>query len=98
MHASIWKFTGDSDDLARRYDALLNEMPTAEFIAHLCLLAHDGIVIVDTCPTREAFQAFTTGDQFRSALRRHGLPDPTELHDYPVHVAFVNGVMPAIHS
>ena len=65
---------------------------------HLCLRTPNGIVIVDTCPTREAFQAFTTGDQFRSALRRHGLPDPTELHDYPVHVAFVNGVMPAIHS
>lgn len=71
-------------------------MPTAEFAAHLCLRAPDGIVIVDTCPTREAFEAFATGEEFRSALRRHGLPDPTELHDYPVHVAFVNGTMPVM--
>ena len=77
MHASTWKFTGNTDDLARRYDALLDEMPTTEFIAHLCLRAPDGIVIVDTCPTREAFEAFATGEGFRSALRRHGLPDPT---------------------
>ena len=97
MHASIWKFTGDTDDLTRRYDALVEEMPTTEFTAHLCLRTPDGIMIVDTCPTVEVFQAFATGDQFRSALRRHGLPDP-ELHDYPVHAAFVNGAAAAIHS
>jgi heme-degrading monooxygenase HmoA len=89
MHASIWKFTGDPDDLTRRYDALAEELPTTGFIAHLCLRAPDGIVIVDTCPSREAFEAFATGDAFRSARRRHGLPDPTALDDYPVHAAFV---------
>lgn len=97
MHASIWKFTGDTSDLTVRYDALAAEMPTTEFIAHLCLRAPDGIMIVDTCPNREAFEVFATGDQFRSALRRHGLPDPTELHDYPVHAAFINGAAPATH-
>lgn len=61
------------------------------YIAHVCLRADDGIVIVDTCPTREAFEAFLTGDEFRSALRRHGLPEPSELHDYPVHALFVDG-------
>jgi hypothetical protein len=97
MHASIWKFTGDTEDLAHRYDALLNEMPTTQFTAHLCLRAPDGILIVDTCPSREAFQAFTTSDEFRSALRRHGLPGP-ELHDYPVHLAFINGATPIVDS
>jgi hypothetical protein len=96
MHASIWRFTGDTEDLTRRYDALLDELPTAEFSAHLCLRAPDGILIVDTCPTRAAFQAFATSDEFRSALRRHGLPDPTELHDYPVHGAFINGATPIV--
>jgi hypothetical protein len=98
MHAAIWKYTGDTDDLTRRYDALIEEMPTADFIAHLCLRAPDGIVIVDTCPSREAFQAFATSDQFRSALSRHGLPEPSELHDYPVHLAFINGAMPIVRS
>lgn len=92
MHASIWKFTGDADDLTRRYDALLEEFPTSQFIAQLCLRAPDGIVIVDTCPSREAYEAFATGDGFRDARRRHGLPDPAEVHDYPVHAAFVAGV------
>ena len=88
MHASIWKFTGDPDDLARRYDALIEEFPTNGFIAHLCLRAPDGLVIVDVCPTEEAYRAFSTGPGFRAARRQHGIPDPTELHDYPVHAAF----------
>jgi hypothetical protein len=98
MHASIWKFTGDPDELAPRYDALAAEMPTADFIAHLCLIAPDGILIFDTCPTRAAFEAFATSEGCRSALRRHDLPEPTELRDYPVHVAFVNGAPPAVRT
>ena len=75
MHASIWKFTGDAAELAHSYDALAAEMPTAEFIAHLCLLTPDGILIVDTCPTQEAFEAFAGSGEFRSAL-----PGPTRTH------------------
>ena len=96
MHVSIWKFTGDPDELTRGYDALAAEMPTDQFIANLCLRAPDGIIIVDTCPTREAFEAFSTSDEFRVARKRHGLPDPSELHDYPVHAAFLNGAPAAV--
>jgi hypothetical protein len=91
MHVSIWKFTGDPDELTRGYDALAEEMPTDQFIVNLCLRAPDGIVLVDTCPTREDFEAFSTSEEFRAARMRHGMPDPTELHDYPVHAAFING-------
>lgn len=98
MHASIWKFTGDPDDLAQRYDALIAELPTNEFIAHLCLRAPDGLVVFDVCPTEAAFEAFSTGPDFREARRRHGIPDPTELHDYPVHDAFVDGARPALRA
>jgi hypothetical protein len=87
MHASIWKFTGDPDRLVRGYDALSAEMPTSQYIAQLCLIAPDGIVVVDTCPSREAFEAFSKSDGFRSALERHGLPQP-EIRDYPLHAAF----------
>ena len=95
MHESIWKFTGDTDELTRSYDQMVAEFPAAEFIAHLCLRAPDGIVIVDTCPSREAFEAFSSGDAFRDARRRHGLPDPVEMRDYPVHAAFVGGPVAA---
>jgi hypothetical protein len=94
MHASIWKFNGDPDELARRYDALTAELPTDQFIAHLCLKAPDGLVLVDTCPTREAFEAFATGEAFHDALRRHDMPDPAEVRDYPVHVAFIGSTTP----
>jgi hypothetical protein len=91
MHASIWKFTGDPDDLLARHDAMLAEAPTDEFIAYLCLRAPDGIVCVDTCPSREAFEAFASSDWFRELRHRHGLGDPTEVSDYPVHAAIIVG-------
>jgi hypothetical protein len=90
MHASIWKFAGDPDDLQRRYDAMLAEIPTANMRLHLCLRALDGIIVIDTCPSRDAYKAFAAGP-FPALRRRHGLPDPVALEDHPVHRAFVDG-------
>jgi hypothetical protein len=95
MHASIWRFAGDPDWLVRRYDAMIAELPRANMRLHLCLRATDGIVLVDTCPSREVFEAFSTGDEFRGLRERHGLPDPEQLEDFPVHAAFVDGVQRA---
>lgn len=89
MHASIWRFAGDPDDLLRRYDALIADLPGAAL--QLCLRAPDGIVIVDTCPSREFFEQFVAGEAFRALRARYGLPDPERLEDFPVHVAFVDG-------
>jgi hypothetical protein len=90
MHASISRFTGDADELLRRYDAMVAEIPAAAMAAHLCLRTPDGILVVDTCPSREAFERFAATDY--PALRaRHGLPDPVALDDYPVHTAFAAG-------
>jgi len=91
MHASIWKFTGEPDDLARRYDAMAAEIPAANMRLHLCLRAEDGIVIVDTCPSREVFESFSTGPEFQALRARHGLPEPVQVQDFPVHAAFVEG-------
>ena len=90
MHASIWKFSGDPDDLLRRYDAMLAEIPTANMRLHLCLQAPDGIVMVDTCPSRDVYESFATGP-FPALRQRHGLPDPVALEDHPVHRAFIDG-------
>ncbi len=46
---------------------------------------------MDTCPSREVFEQFATGDAFRALRARHGLPDPEALEDFPVHAAFVDG-------
>src|SRR3954463_12990103 len=91
MHASIWKFAGDSDALARSYDAMVAKIPSDRMSLHLCLRATDGILLVDTCPSREDFDAFAGGEDFRALRARHGLPDPEQLEDFPVHAAFVGG-------
>ena len=74
MHASIWKFTGDPDDLLGRYDALVAEIAPDNMRLHLCLRAPEGIVLVDACPSKEVFDQFTAA--FRSLRERHGLPEP----------------------
>ena len=93
MHASIWKLAGDPDELSRRYDAMIAEIPRANMRLHLCLRAADGIVLVDTCPSREVFEAFVAGELFRTLRERHGLPAPERLDDFPVHAAFVDGAL-----
>jgi hypothetical protein len=89
MHASIWHIHGDPDELIARYDAMLAEVPQGNLIIHLCLRGDDGIVIVDTCPTRDAYEEFRRSDWFTGLLARHGL-DPV-MEDHPVHVAFARG-------
>jgi hypothetical protein len=98
MHASIWRFAGDPDELVRRYDAMIAEIPPANMRLQLCLRAPDGIVLVDTCPSREVFEAFSASDEFRSLRERHGLPDPDRLEDFPVHAAFVDGGQRAVEA
>jgi hypothetical protein len=99
MHASLWWFAGDPDQLSRAYDALLAEIPSASMRLHLCLRAPNGIVLVDTCPSAESFKAFSSGP-FPALRARHGLPDPERVENFSVHAAFVEGrrtVEEAVH-
>jgi hypothetical protein len=91
MHSAIWRFGGDPDDLLRRYDAMAAEVPAAAMRLHLCLRAEDGIVLVDTCPSKEVFEAFASGSDWRELRERHGLPEPERVEDFPVHRALVEG-------
>jgi hypothetical protein len=91
MHASIWRMAGDPDDLVRRYDALLAEFSPERIDLQLCLHAPDGLLIIDTCPSEEAFRAFVASPDFAAMLERHGLPQPSNLEDHPVHTAIVGG-------
>lgn len=91
MHASLWSFAGDPDELARRYDAMVAEIPAASMRLHLCLRTGDGLLLVDTCPSPEAFAAFAADPGFRALRARHGLPEPMRVEDHAVHAAFVDG-------
>lgn len=90
MHASTWRFTGDPDELAARYDALVADVPRSNLQLHACLRAPDGLLVVDTCPSEQTFREFFAGEGFRALRERHGMPEP-ELTDYPVHRAFAGG-------
>ena len=89
MHASIWTFRGDPEQLLDAYDGLIAEiLPVVRL--HLCLRTPDGILLVDTCPDRDAFERFVASDDFRALRERHGLPDPERVDDFPVHAAIVD--------
>jgi hypothetical protein len=82
MYASIWKFEGDPDQLAAAYEAFRADLPAAG--PQLALRAPDGLVVVDTCPSRAAFVAFTSDPLVHARLLHHGLGFPAELDGYPV--------------
>jgi hypothetical protein len=60
--------------------------------ASIWRFAGDPDVLVDTCPSAEVFRAFVAGEAFAGLRARHGLPEPAELADHPVHRAFVDAV------
>lgn len=91
MHASIWKFSGDPDDLIASYESMLAEIPAGNVELQLCLRVPDGILLVDTCPTREVFEAFAASPEFAALRARHGMPDPESVEDHPVAAAVVDG-------
>jgi hypothetical protein len=90
MHASIWRFRGDPDELLRACEAMLADVPASSLTLHLWLRASDGILVVDTCPSREVFEGFAAGP-FPELRARYGLPDPERVDDYPVAAAFAAG-------
>jgi hypothetical protein len=90
MHASISRFSGDPEELLPRYRAMLDEVPAASLIAHLCLRAPDGLVVVDTCPSREDYERFAA-TAYPALRARHGMPEPAVVEDLPVEVAFAAG-------
>lgn len=89
-HAATWFFRGDPAELCARYDAVVRDLGADQLLVHLCLEAPDGMLIVDTCPTREAFERFRSDPEFARMLARHGMPAP-EIYDYPVHAVYWPG-------
>ena len=89
MHASIWRFTGDPETLLAGYDGLAAEIPADALLVHLVLRTPDGMIVVDTCPTEEAWLGFSTSPDFAAMRGRHGLPDPV-IEAHPVHRVVAN--------
>ena len=91
MHCSIWTYVGDPDDLVARYEAMIAEVPTGNMRFHACARTPDGIVIFDTCPSKEVFDAFYASPEVQALFERHGLGEPVERVDFPVVRAYAGG-------
>lgn len=89
MHCSIWRFTGDPDELERRYLALVSEVPASNNVLHVGVKTPDGLLFLDTCPSREVFEDFFSREEVKALFARHGLDlSRAEVADYPVVAAF----------
>ena len=87
MHCSIWRFVGDPDDLERRYLALMTEVPEENNVLHAAAKTPDGLIMFDTCPSKEVFDDFFSGDEVKALFARHGLTG-AQVEDFPVIAAY----------
>ena len=83
MHCSIWRFTGDPDELERRYLAMAAEVPESNHVLHAAARTPDGLLIFDTCPSSDVYHAFFDEGPGLALLQRHGLV-PSSREDHPV--------------
>ena len=90
MHCSVWRFRGDPDELERGYAALMDELPAANHRFHAAARTPDGLLLFDTCPSREVFQGFFGSAEVRALFERHGLANPT-VEDFPIIRAYAGG-------
>jgi len=91
MHGSIWLFRGDAEALAARFDDMLAAIGSASITAMVVLKADDGLLLIDTCPSQEAYAGFYFGADFDELLAAHGLPRPEHVADAPVHAVISAG-------
>ena len=82
MHWSVWRFTGDPDELERGYRAMMEQVPASNHVLHAAARTPDGLLIFDTCPSEEAYHAFFGSGQVRTMLAEHGLRDRV-VEDFP---------------
>jgi hypothetical protein len=75
MFLGSFEFTGDPDTLVPAYDKLVAAYPDAVDL-HACVVGDHGIVVLDACPSREAFDGFTASAEFLTAVADAGLPQP----------------------
>jgi hypothetical protein len=91
VHCSIWTYVGDPDDLIARYEAMVDEIPAGNMRFHACARTADGIVMFDTCPSKEVFDAFYSSPEAQALMERHGLDQPVDRVDFPVVRAYAGG-------
>ena len=87
VHCSIWRFVGDPDDLERRYLAMMAEVPETNNVLHAAAKTPEGLLIFDTCPSKEVFDGFFSSPEVEALFARHGLND-AKVEDFPLIAAY----------
>ena len=85
MHLGIYEIDGNPRELLVAYDRLMAGMPEGQIYFHACAVRENGITIFDVCPSKEAFEKFSTSADFRSAAEAAGLPSPSKIEGLPLH-------------
>ena len=85
MYLGIYDIDGDPRELLVAYDRLIAGMPEGQLFFHACAVRENGITIFDACPTKEAFEKFSTSAEFRNAAEAAGLPWPRKIEGLPLH-------------
>ena len=83
MQGSVWRFTGDPDELERGYLRLAERIPASRHVLHAAARTPDGLLIFDTCPSEGAFHAFFGSADVQALFAEVGLVDGV-AEDYPV--------------
>ena len=91
MFLGTYRFEGDPAKLKQAYDRMLEMAPHDNLSLHVCVTDDTGMWIYDTCPDRQAFTEFSTGEFLRNLCKDSGLPDPRVTQVGDVHAAFVSG-------
>lgn len=76
MFLDAHHFEGEPADLAAAHDRLAATYSSESLAWHVCAVGEQGIVVVDACPSRADFEAFSRSAEFLGALAEVGLPEP----------------------
>jgi hypothetical protein len=84
---AVFEFHGDSEEMAARYDRVLDKVVAVSSgrpLVHLAVPREFGLMVVDVWNSEEAMRAFEQNEDFRRVLAEYGLPEP-RVRVYPVH-------------
>jgi hypothetical protein len=87
MFLGSYAFEGDPAKLLPAYERMLAQLPEADIGLHVCVVREHGLLVLDSCPSRAVFDAFTASAGFAAAVADAGLPHPRVVHLGEVHHA-----------
>ena len=76
MFLGAYHYSGVRTDLLAGYYRLSSAVPASSLDLHVCVRTPSGLVVLDACPSAEAFASFSVGAEFVRLNAAAGLPRP----------------------